>query len=193
MALTLATPPASPGLVVTLAEAKAHLNVAHADDDALITSQIKAAQVACEVFCQRAFLQSGWEWHRQGWPCMLPLQPINAATVVVSYIPDGAADLTVYSTLSRSLYRLVEHHGGLRFEWRESAIAPDLEHDADAPVKVTFTAGVTAENVPANVKSAVLMIVADLFRTRESMAAHAIAPHSLVAMLLADQQWGPSF
>lgn len=193
MSLTLATPPASPGLVVTLAEAKAQLNVAHAEDDALITSIIRAAQAACEGFCQRAFLASGWEWRRQSWPHRLPLQPIDASSVVVSYVPDGAADLTSYVPLSRSLYRLVEHRGGLWFEWRESAIAPDLESDADAPVKVAFTCGQAVGDVPENVKAAIKFLVGDFYRNRESNAAMVITPGSPVAILLGGEVWSNVF
>lgn len=66
MALKLNTAPGTEP--VTLAEAKAHLRVEVADDDALITNLISAARVHAENVCRRAFVTQKWDLYLDAFP-----------------------------------------------------------------------------------------------------------------------------
>jgi uncharacterized phiE125 gp8 family phage protein len=65
---------------VTLAEAKAHLRVTHADDDAYIGALIKAARIAIEARTGLCLITQGWSVFLDAWPASpeikLPLAPI---------------------------------------------------------------------------------------------------------------------
>lgn len=61
---------------VTLAEAKAHCDIAAADTsrDTIITSLITVARTTCEERLQRTLIQSDWELTLDAFPCAIPLR-----------------------------------------------------------------------------------------------------------------------
>lgn len=65
---------------VSLAEAKAHLRIAHADDDALVASLITAARRVVEARTGLCLISQQWLCLRDGWPedgvIELPVAPL---------------------------------------------------------------------------------------------------------------------
>src|SRR5204863_7116583 len=91
MSLQLITPPAIEP--VTLAEAKAHLKVDTADDDALIAAQIAAARASAEWHLGRALITQSWIQWRDCWPAdgiiELSLPPLQSVASVTTYARDN--------------------------------------------------------------------------------------------------------
>jgi uncharacterized phiE125 gp8 family phage protein len=86
MPSTLVAPPAVEP--VTLAETKAHLRVAHADEDALIGSLIASARRQIEARTGLALIEQGWIQFHDDWPgdgvvalAPAPISPIDELAV----------------------------------------------------------------------------------------------------------------
>ena len=163
----LVTTPPQP--FVSLAEAKAHLSVELSDthEDALITALIAAACAHIdgpEGWLGRSIGQQTLELRRCGFPTWfdLPYPLVNAVTSVVYDDADG-----VEQALDAGSYRV---YGGViarapSFSW------PATEN-AQESVRVVYEAGY--EEVPAPIKQAVLLMVGDMFKHRESTQIGAI-------------------
>lgn len=99
MALFLVTgPPAAP---VSLADAKAHLKVDDAADDALIEGLIDAAREYVETFTHRAIMTQTWDLKLDEFPCSseaieIPMPPAVSVTSVTYIATDGTS--TVWSS-----------------------------------------------------------------------------------------------
>ena len=66
---------------VTLPEAKQHLRVDVADDDALIAALIQGAREACEAFIHGKLITQTWEVELDAWPTdqapvLIPIEPL---------------------------------------------------------------------------------------------------------------------
>lgn len=86
MGIRCIQPPA--GEPVTLDEAKLHLRVDFAADDALITGLISAARVAAENICRRAFITQKWELLLDGFPRQNFFGSLSAVAPVDAFIPN---------------------------------------------------------------------------------------------------------
>jgi uncharacterized phiE125 gp8 family phage protein len=91
MPFILTTPPAAEP--VSLAEAKAHLRVTHAEDDAYIGALIKTARQSVESETGLGLMPQGWSLFLDDWPCdgivKIPLAPVLAVTEVKIYGADN--------------------------------------------------------------------------------------------------------
>ncbi|KJS45238.1 MAG: hypothetical protein VR71_02155 [Roseovarius sp. BRH_c41] len=167
MRLTLITAPTNDP--VDLASAKQHCRVDHDDDDVLISSLITAAAQYLDRpsgILGRAVMSQVWRLELTGWPenLALPVEPV--ASVVVTYTDANGAE----QTLDASAYTL-SAWPSYATEWRfvRDAVRPVL-HDSPYPVKFTITAGyANAAAVPQPLKTAMLMLVAHWYRTRETV------------------------
>jgi len=156
---------------VTLAEAKAFARVDGSGEDGAITAMIAAARLAFERETGLVLLHQDWEWTLDRFPepglegrrtLELPLAPIvdideflvrdnaGAETDIppADYVLDVAAPLP----------RLVEKGRGLWPAPKASA----------AGVRLAFTAGfgASASNVPADIRQAILELVAHAYERR---------------------------
>jgi uncharacterized phiE125 gp8 family phage protein len=80
---------------VSLAEAKAHLRIAHDDADAEISALIAAARAHLELQTRRAFITQTWRLVRDAWPAdgriaVLPV-PLRALLAARLLMRDGSA------------------------------------------------------------------------------------------------------
>ena len=169
MAQRLITPPAVEP--VTLSAAKNHLRVDHTDDDALISAMISGARQFAEKRTALAFITQTWELVIDEFPVneiMIPLPPLQS--VIIKYDnPSG-----IETTLPANTYTVdnVSEPG-----W----VVPDgswpTVFDGINAVRIQFVAGYNpgtgsppdlAENVPASLKSAILLHVGSLYAQRES-------------------------
>lgn len=167
---------------VSLAEAKAHLRVDHDEDDARIEAAISAATGHLDGYdgiLGRALMVQRWRQHFAFWPASrtleLPLAPVTSIVEVRSRAPSGAE-----TVLDGASYRLLSAAARPVVLLSLNAVLPDLDTAPDA-VSVTYVAGYgIAEDVPPPLRSAILLMVGDLFRFTEtvSLGASAAVPMS---------------
>jgi uncharacterized phiE125 gp8 family phage protein len=160
----LVTPPAE--LPVNLAEAKQHLRVDHSDDDELIEGLIAAATQRLDGWTGilgRALVKQTWRVDidrpaNTGLICF-PLAPVMS---IGSFDYDDAGSSAV---LPSDLYELKVDMRGAFVARAACASWPSLGSRAS----ITFTAGYgDAAAVPAPLKVAIKMMVADLYEFRQS-------------------------
>lgn len=169
MALRLLEAPAEQP--VSLAEAKAHCRVDHTDEDALIGSLIAAATGhldGASGILGRCMVTQEWALDLDAFPetIALPLAPVVTVDAV-KYI-DGSDAL---QTLDAAEY--VVSNG--RIEAAPDADWP-VTRDRQGAVTVEFTAGYgAAEDVPAALKAAMLLMIGHWYANRESVIVGTIA------------------
>lgn len=171
MHLRLLTPPDP---IVTVDEAKAHLRIFHADEDAYIESLVAAATEnidGAEGILGRALNSQQWEMTIDRFPCNdahgrvvalnIPLPPL----ITIDKI-EYDDTLAVTQELTSGNYRKVgaASTGGAyvlpltNTSWPSTLCEP-------GSVRVTFTAGYAA--VPSTIKHAIKLIVSHLYEHRE--------------------------
>ena len=161
MPLQLVTPPALEP--VTLGDAKAHLKVDTADDDALIATLITAARARAEWHSGRAFIAQDWILWLDAFPddgtVDIPLPPLVGVASVTLYDWQNA-DSTVDP--ARYLVDTASQPGRLVFDC--TFLPPSTLRRRNA-LAIAFTAGygAGADDVPADIREAILEIVADLY------------------------------
>jgi len=191
MALTLITPPAVEP--VTLQEAKDHLRVDGAEEDALISEAIAAARLALDGpdgWLERALITQTWDWTFDGFPdgdLAPPLPPLQSVASIAYVDPAGTIQ-----TLPASAYK-VSLGGG-----RRPRIAPAYgtswpvsRAEIDA-VKVRLVAGfgLAPASVPAPIRAALLLLIGHLHAQRETeIVGASVAELPTVANLLAPYRW----
>lgn len=156
---------------VTLAEAKLFLRVDTSAEDSGLTSMISAARALFERETGLVLLAQDWEWTLDRFPepglegrrtLELPLAPV--ADIDEFLVRDNAgAETDIPPTdyvldLAASLPRLVEKGRGLWPTPKASA----------AGVRLAFTAGfgASASDVPADIRQAILELVAHAYEWR---------------------------
>ena len=165
--LTRTLAPATPAL--SLATAKDHLRVEHEGDDVLIARLVEAATAAIEGpnGIGVALVTQTWRLSLDGYlplPLELPLGPVQAVTGISYTDADGDTQ-----TLDPALYSLDTDNRPARIVQSFSAPLPAVRRQL-ATVKVTFTAGYgTADAVPADLQSAMLLMVGHLYHHREAV------------------------
>jgi len=165
ISLMLTTPPASEP--VSIAELREYLRLAADADDALLSEMVKAARGICEGFTGRCFIAQGFSLFLVALPqsgdISLPRRPFLALDFVKTHAPDGTAaeeDMARYE---------IDIAGG-RVALKAGALPPQSVK-RQGGIEIGFTAGygVTAEQVPAALRQAVLRVAADLYEKRGDM------------------------
>lgn len=163
----LETAPASKPL--TLADVKTALHVDHTHEDSLLNIYIDAATAKIDGYSGllgRALVDQTWSQSFDGFaPCMrLPIEPFKAVSSVTYYDADN-----VQQTLPTSVYQVLTDELGPIFTLQAGQTWPATYLRDDA-VKVTFTAGYGADDtaIPADIKQAMLLMIAGWFRNREN-------------------------
>lgn len=167
MSWVVAAPPqAEP---VSLDEARRHLRDPESSQDPLINSLITAARQHIERVCERALMPQSWRLSLDAFPsgCIeLPGGLVRSITTVAYTDASGAAQTLAAGTgyqadLDAQPARLSPPAAG--GSW------PSTQSDKVNAVQITYAAGYAdAAAVPAPVKAALLLIVADLFELREA-------------------------
>jgi uncharacterized phiE125 gp8 family phage protein len=164
---------------VTLDEAKAHLRVDTADDDALITALISAARARAEWHTGRAFVTQSWTLWLDGWPGIIeiPLPPLQSVASVTAYALDDSA-----TVLDAATYQVDTASSPARLTLKPNASPPVALRRINA-VAIAFTAGYgdAGSDVPAPVREAILKIAANFYVNRGDAAA--VTPAEALALL----------
>jgi uncharacterized phiE125 gp8 family phage protein len=151
--------------IVTLEQAKAHLRVAHDDEDDLITLLIEAATAFIEGphGLGIALMPQQWRLSLDGFPpCIrIPLNPVQTIDGITYRDTTGATVTLPPASYAVDLDGVATVERAIGASWPSTA---SLKGSA----KVTFTAGF--ETVPADLKAAALLIVGHLHENREAVA-----------------------
>jgi uncharacterized phiE125 gp8 family phage protein len=164
---------------VSTAEAKLHLRVDVADDDALIGALIKAGREFVEQRTRRALITQTWDLWMDAWPedseirLMAPLQSVSYVHTVDS---DGG---TATWAASNYLVDTVRQPG--RIVRKSAASWPSTTLQEVNGVNVRFVAGYGSAGtaVPQPLRQAVLMAVGHWYENREAIATTGAMPKEL--------------
>lgn len=171
-----AAPVAEP---ITLAELKAHLNVAGTADDTLLTTIIVAARATVERLAHRTLLSQNWRLTLDAVPdggiVPLPLSPLQAVTAV--RVADAAG---VWTTLPATAYLTDLAGDGPRLLFTG---APPVPGRPIGGLEIDLTAGYgeLPADVPPPLVQAVRMLAAHWYRERGNSPAPKV-PDDVVAL-----------
>lgn len=188
MALKLVTAASAP--LVSLVDAKKHLNIFHDDDDDYIKSLVEVAAShidGAEGWLGRAFGRQSWELSLDVFPpgeIRLPLPPLQEVTEVAYTKDDGTAgtvvDFREFGVGSVGGQGFVLPAYGERW--------PTTRNEPEA-VRVKFTAGYEA--LPAQVGHAVKLLIGAWYEHREDASEIKLAdmPRGVDALLIPLRFW----
>lgn len=151
---------------VSLAEAKAHLRIAHTDEDDLIGKLIVAARRHLELETGLVFVTQGWSCFRDAWPpgsaVPLPLAPVQAVGDVKVYGEDDVA-----SIVDPAHYFLDNVSRPPRLILRGQRLWPIPGRFGNGiEIEVTAGFGNAASDVPQPLREAMLLLVAHWYGHR---------------------------
>lgn len=146
---------------VSLAEAKAHLRIPHADSDPMISQLIIAARRLVENRIGLRLIQQNWSIFLDRWPTAamvdLPLFPVISINDVLVYGEDDAP-----ATIDPAHYFLDAAARPPRLVFRLGRSLSNPGRRAKGiEIKLTAGFGALATAVPAELKQAILLLVAD--------------------------------
>ena len=162
----LVTPPALEP--VSLAEAKAHLRVGHADEDALIGTLIIAARRHAEAQTGLALISQQWRHLRDDWPddgvVALPLSPLISVDEAAVFGDDD-----VKAVIDPAYYYADSASRPPRLLLRGSRVwARPGRIGNGVVILMTAGYGVAAAAVPAQLRQAILQLTAHWYEHRGS-------------------------
>ena len=171
---------------VSMAEAKLHARIDESADNQTVTALISAARQLAERFTNRVFITQTWKLFLDEAPCSsvleLPKAPLQSVTHVKGY-----DDADTATTLAASNYFVDANSKPGRVVLRTSGNWPVITRVANG-FEVQFICGYgdAAENVPAEIRQAILLIIAHLYEHRgdasvdmPAMADVLLTPHKL--------------
>ena len=152
--------------VVTLALAKQNSNIEHSDTEAYLQLLLDAAVEDAENYTGVSLLQRSVVIAYSDWALnyVLPLAPIQSITSVT--YKDENGDTQTVATTDYTFYSNTGQH----FLQINLDALPTLDEDTPFPVTVTCVAGYATDDMPAFVKSAVMMRFSHKELYREDMA-----------------------
>ncbi|MDX2264594.1 MAG: head-tail connector protein [Hyphomicrobiales bacterium] len=167
---------------VSLAEAKAHLRVDGADEDALIGSLVVAARMHIEHALDLALITQSWSLYLDRFPdgpVELPLGPVQAVTEVRLYAANAAV-----TVLTPDQYLLDAASRPARLSPIGVWLQPGRAVNG---VEIAFAVGygATGAAVPQPLRQAILMLIAHWHESREAASPEEQfeAPHALDALI----------
>lgn len=148
---------------VTRDQAKVHCRVDTGADDTYIDALIAAATTYAERFTRRTLVSQTLELRLDSWPHVIELPPPVTSVASVKYVDlDG-----VEQTLSASLYDVDTYSSPARVVPAYGETWPTARATNNAIV-VQFVAGYASGSaVPAEIRQAVLLMVAHWYENRE--------------------------
>lgn len=150
---------------VSLVEAKAFLKVDDGAEDALITTLIGAARLHVEGVTGRALLAQSWRVVLDAWPgdrqVKLPVTPFMAVTEITAYDADGVGHDVPLAQFLREPDRLL----------LPTTVAgmPVLRERQGIEVDYVAGFGTEPEDVPADIRQALLALVAYWYEHRDAV------------------------
>lgn len=165
---------------ITLEEAKAHLRVTHAEEDACISTLIIIAREICEAKTLQALAPQTWRVTLDRFPSAIELVMTPVTSILSIKYRDYNNDI---QTLSPSSYRL-DNSNDFTSAW---ALPADgytwpTTYDSINAVELDYVAGYTA--APASYKQWMLLTIGHFYRNRESASELNLQPLTYIDSLL---------
>lgn len=168
-------------LPVLLSEVKDFLKISHQDEDALITSYIRAATGACESFIGRKLIKQQWQLTLNNWGkgiIEIPLSPILSVDKIEYWNGGVFQEITATNYLLDSVSyqaRILPQTG---YQW------PDPTRDV-AGIRITVSAGFGEgqNDIPHDIRQGLLHWIAAAFDAEEFAENQAV--------LMAEKLWQP--
>lgn len=182
MALTMTSGPAVEP--VSLDEAKAHLRIDGTSEDALVASLILTSRLHIEAALGLALIHQGWRLILDSWPkggiVRVPLSPLTSVAEVRVKNAAGVGDVVAAAD-----YSVVVAGRPQRLIAKGAWPVPGV---AAAGIEIDFTAGfgVAAEDVPAPIRQALLLLIAHWYEHRDPVeigAPQTSVPHAVNRLL----------
>ena len=179
---------------VLVADCKDHLRVLIHDDDGLISSYIITAREEVEDWTRRTIMTQTWDYYLNQFPAgnaiILPFGNLQTVTHV-KYTDSDAAVTTMVVTTDYLVETNTEQHGRI-------VLPPDTVWPTDVlysskPIVIRMVCGwTTAALVPVKIKSAIKMLVAQMYEDRgENIVGMTVYENKVVERLLASERlWG---
>ncbi|MDE2444800.1 MAG: head-tail connector protein [Alphaproteobacteria bacterium] len=149
-----------------MAEAKAHLRIYHSDDDTFISTLITTARRMIEQRYDLCLMQQNWSLFLDDWPeggiFDVPLQPLSSVVDIKTYGDDDTP-----STIDPAHYFLDLASLPQRIVLRRGRVFQTPGRRVNGiEAKLVMGFGATANAVPAEIKQAMLIAIADGFANR---------------------------
>ena len=185
MGYTLVTPPAA--YPVTLAEAKANCRIDGTDEDTLVNGLIAAATAHVESRTGRSIIERVYDVTFDAFAdeMILPVGPVLSVDEVAYLDTTNATQ-----TLASSAYQVDNTNSPHRIIREPGASWPAASQRKNA---VTVTVTVGYDTVPPELKQAILLLVGDWYRNRESTVVGTISselPNAVNALLANHTYYG---
>jgi uncharacterized phiE125 gp8 family phage protein len=185
MDLRLITPPIAEPIAIE--DAQQHLRAdVEGPDAALIEAYLQAAREAVERHTGRALMTQTWEVRFPEFAeyLVLPVPPVVSVTSVRYMTPDGVDTL-----MASSLYQTELPTGPTAQTGRiwpaPGEVWPTTRRNDRAAVTVRFQAGyASAATVPAALRSALLLVLGELYENREASVVKAPVEGPAIRRLL---------
>lgn len=165
---------------ITLPEMKAYLRVDDETEDDLIAGLIKAARLMVEAASRRILIDQRWRVILDRWPqggtVMLPLSPVIAVENIKVFDADGSATEIAPDAIA---------FDGISDPPRLTLANPPEPGKARNGISIDLRAGYGADPdaVPAGLKLAMKILVADWFENRGDVAGEQFLPPQAVALV----------
>ena len=183
MVTRLITPPSTEP--VTTAEAKLHLRVDDAAEDALIDGYIGAARAQCEHILGRSLMPQTWELVLNVFPAD-DIELLNPTIISITSIKYIDANTGTEVTLAANQYVLdKDNEPGCVMP--AAGVTWPATADVSNAVRIRYQAGYAdAASVPESIKSWIKLAVGVWFKNREAGVESAITtlPHDFYGALL---------
>lgn len=156
---------------VTLAEAKDWARIDGTEEDGLISGLISSARSLSETFTRRSFINTSWRLSLDKFPSqnyiVLPQTPLSSVTTLKYYDTSG-----VLQTYSSALYSVDTDSEPGRLILNPDGDWPNIQTDKLSAVQVNYISGygATADLVPADIKTAIKMLVAHWYDVRPAVS-----------------------
>lgn len=159
---------------VTLAEAKAAIQVEVTDDDTVITNLIKSARAYIEALTGRQLVTATYDLFLEKFPkeIIVPLPPLQSVTSL-KYVDTAGVE----QTLASSDYQVDTNDTPGRIKPEPTASWPSIETGRYNAVTVRFVAGFgAAAAVPEHLKSAMYLLIGHWYEHPEADAMRVSKP-----------------
>lgn len=150
---------------VTLAEVKQQCYIDDTDRDTVLTLYIGAAVSHLEHILDRALVTQTWRQDLSAFACTrLAIAPVASITSITYYDSDNAEQ-----TLSTDVYTLRKDALGWYVDLKTGQSWPS-SYTRDDAVSITYVSGQEVEDVPSDIKLAILVLVSHWNENREAVS-----------------------